>query len=84
MSPDIFPKRWHMTLHIRLIHEAVTSKVVTILLFPNRLRLVGQFVNIAEVVGVWLQPLAPHRPNKNSNFDQSLGSKLMKEYFKCF
>jgi hypothetical protein len=73
-----------MTPHIRLVHKAVTFKVVMILLFLNCLRPVGQFVNVAETVGIWLQPLAPHSPNKNSNFNQSVGSKLMKLYLKYF
>jgi hypothetical protein len=52
MSPAIFPKRWQKTPQIRFIHEAITSEVVMILLFPNSLRVVGQFMNIAEAVGV--------------------------------
>jgi hypothetical protein len=54
MSPTIFPEHWHMTPHIRPIHKDVASKVVMILLFPNYLRLVGQFMNVVEAIGIWL------------------------------
>jgi hypothetical protein len=53
-----------------------------ILLFSSCLRLIREFVDIAEAVGIWLQALAPHRLDENSNFNQTFGSKLMKEYFK--
>jgi hypothetical protein len=41
-------------------------------------------VYIIEAVDVWVQPLAPHRPNENSKFNQSFRSNLMKVYFESF
>jgi hypothetical protein len=64
-------------------NEAITTKVVVILLFTSGLRLVQEFVHIVEAFRAWFQPLASHGPNKNTHSDYSLRSDLMKEDFKC-
>jgi hypothetical protein len=51
-----------MTPHIRTVHKVVAPEVVMILLLPSCLRLVGLFMNVAEALGIWLQPLASHSP----------------------
>jgi hypothetical protein len=40
-------------------------------------------MNVAKTLGIWLQPLASHGPNKNSDFNQGFRIKLMKLYLKC-
>jgi hypothetical protein len=58
---------------IRAVHEGITTKIIVILFLPHCLRLVRQFRYITETVSVWFQPLAPHCPDENPNFDQSFG-----------
>jgi hypothetical protein len=43
-----FPKRGHRVTRLRSRHKAVTTKIVVILFFSGRLRLVRQFMNIAK------------------------------------
>jgi hypothetical protein len=82
MTQAIFPKGRNGLPRVTAICEGIAAKIVVILLFSSFLRLIREFVDIAEVIDIWLKALAPHRPNENSNFNQSFGSKLMKEYLK--
>jgi hypothetical protein len=68
---------------LRARNEAITTKVVVILLFTSGLRLVQEFMHIAEAFRARFQPLASHGLNKNTHSDYSFGSDLMMEDFKC-
>ena len=58
------PKRRNWIAHIRARHEAVTTKIIVILLLPSSLCFVGQLMHIAETFRTRLQSLASHGPNK--------------------
>jgi hypothetical protein len=90
VKPFLHPRTWpllsecrHRVIRLRARFEAVTSKVIMILFFFGRLRLIRQLMNIAEKSPIRLQSLTPHGPYKNPHSDKSFGGMPMKIYLKC-
>ena len=80
IEPLLHPRSWPFLTKrrnwascIRAIHEGIATKVVVILFLPHCLRLIRQFMYIKETIGVRFQPLSPHCPDENPDFDQSFG-----------
>jgi hypothetical protein len=46
-------KCWNEVAHLRAGYEAVATKVVVILLFPDGLRLIRQFMHVVEAFCIW-------------------------------
>ena len=69
MTLAIFLISWNEVFCVRTIYEGETTKIVVILLFPSSLRLVREFMSVVEAINIRLQNLAPHCPDKNSNFN---------------
>jgi hypothetical protein len=69
---------------LRARYEAVTTKVVVVLLLSSSLRLIRQFMDVAESFCIWFRSLAPHGPYKNPHFNDGFRSKLMKVNLKGF
>jgi hypothetical protein len=55
-----------------------------ILLFPSGLRLIEQFMHVAEAFHTWFYSLDPHGPNINPYPNDGFRGKLMKVDFECF
>jgi hypothetical protein len=91
IEPLLHPRSWsfiakhgNMVSCIRAVHEGILTKIVVILFFPCCLRMIRQFMSITETISVRFQPLAPHCPDENPDFDQSFRGELMKIYLESF
>jgi hypothetical protein len=77
-------KRWNWIAYFRTGYEAITTEIVVVLFFSNSLRLIRQFMQVAETFHIRLLSLAPHGPNINPYPDDGFRGKLMKVDFEGF